>query len=184
MYLRKLPLVGRKCYEAYHGRAFGVIEYVRDASNLRVERKAVENLKRRIQFKDHSLKEREAVVEYLLRRNGELLIAPLLAGLRSRCRDPELAADLELLEERLAGIASPFLRSLSAAHRDLSRRELEVAALIREGRTSKDMAGLLRVSEKAIDFHRMNLRRKLGILGTGESLYERLRESGPPPGKA
>lgn len=171
------------------GRAFGVIEYVREVSTPSVEARAVENLKRRVQFQDHSLQEREAVVEYLLRRSGEaerrlakdvaanveLLIAPLLADIQSRCRDSELASDLALLGERLVAIASPFLRSLSASNRDLSRRELEVASLIREGRSSKDIAGILRVSEKAVDFHRMNLRRKLGILGTGESLFERLR---------
>jgi DNA-binding CsgD family transcriptional regulator len=245
LYSRKLPLVGRKCYEAYHdrsgpcercptaaalasarpqtgivayegggerrgeqelsvfpvfddrGRAFGVIEYVRDVSGPSFEKRAAENLNRRIQFQDHSLKEREAVVEYLLRRNGEaerrlahdvaanveLLINPLLAEIKGRCRDPGLAADLELLGDRLGRIASPFLRTLSAVNRGLSRRELEVASLIREGRSSKDIAGLLRISEKAIDFHRMNLRKKLGILGTGMSLFERLRELDQPPGK-
>jgi DNA-binding CsgD family transcriptional regulator len=237
LYSHELPLIGKKCYAAYHGRSrpcdrcptalalasarpqtgivayegegkrrgdqelsvfpvfddkgrvFGVIEYVRDISGGSDERRAVENLKRRVQFQDHSLKEREAVVEYLLRRSGdaerrlakdvaanvELLIAPLLADLVSRCADTELTADLKLLGERLSAIASPFLRSLSASNRDLSRRELEVASLIREGRSSKDIAGILRVSEKAVDFHRMNLRRKLGIMGTGESLFERLR---------
>ena len=237
LYSHELPLAGRKCYEAYHGRAapcercpsaaaiagaspqagrvayeeggerrgeqelsafpvfddrgrvFGVIEYVREVSKPSGERRAVENLKRRIQFQDRSLKEREAVVEYLLRRNGEaerrlagdlaanldLLVAPLLADIKARCSDPELAADLVLLGERLERVASPFLRSLSSAAGGLSRRELEVAALVREGRSSKDMAALLRISEKAVDFHRMNLRRKLGILGTGTSLFERLR---------
>jgi DNA-binding CsgD family transcriptional regulator len=172
------------------GKVFGVIEYVRDISKPPMEEKAVENLKRRIQFQDRSLKERETVVEYLLRRNGEaerrlarnvaanveLLLGPLLADIKSRCRDPELLGDLELLGRRLEGIASPFLRCLSAANRGLSRRELEVASLIREGRSSKDIAGLLRVTEKAVDFHRMNLRKKLGMHGTGESLFERLRE--------
>jgi DNA-binding CsgD family transcriptional regulator/PAS domain-containing protein len=237
LYAHKVPLVGQKCYEAYHDRktpcehcptaaaiasarpqsgvvayegegerrgdqelsvfpvfddrggVFGVIEYVRDAKPSG-EKRAVENLKRRIQYQDRSLKEREAVVEYLLRRNGEaerrlardlaanieLLINPLLAGIVSRCSDPSQAADLALLQERLAGIASPFLRTVSAANRALSRRELEVASLIREGKSSKDIGSLLRVSEKAVDFHRMNLRKKLGLKGSGESLFERLRE--------
>ena len=241
LYAHELPLIGKKCYAAYHGRSspcercptveaiasarpqggtvayegegrrhgehelsvfpvfddrgrvFGVIEYVRDISGSSGEKVAVENLMRRIQFQDHSIKEREAVVEYLLRRNGEterllgrdvaanveVLISPLLKSIVARCTDPELASDLLLLEERLADIASPFLRGLSATNAGLSRRELEVAALIREGRSSKDIAGLLRISEKAIDFHRMNLRRKLGIMGTGESLFERLNARPP-----
>jgi DNA-binding CsgD family transcriptional regulator len=237
-YSHKLPLVGRKCYAAYHdrtkpcercpttvamasarpqvgvvayedngerrgdqelsvfpvfddrGRVFGAIEYVRDISKPSIEDKAVDNLKRRIQFQDRSLKERDAVVEYLLRRSGdaerklakvvsanvEVLIVPLISDIKSRCRDPEMRADLELLEERLLSITSPFLQSLSAVSDRLSHRELEVAALIREGKSSKDIADRFGISEKAIDFHRMNLRRKLGIQGTGESLFERLRK--------
>lgn len=239
LYTRKHPLVGEKCYAAYHhrdgpcercptaaamksarpqagvvayedngewrgeqelsvfpvfddrGKVLGVVEYVRDASNPSGETKLVESLKRRIQSLDRSLKEREAVVEYFLRRTGdaermlardvatnvELLIGPLLADIRARCGDPELLIDLELLGKRLDGIASPFLRSLCASNRGLSRRELEVASLVREGKSSKDIASFLHITEKAVDFHRMNLRRKLGIQGTKESLFERLRES-------
>ncbi len=240
LYSAKLPLVGRKCHEAYHdrptpcercptaeaiasakpqtgvvayedggelmgrqelsvfpvfddrGEVFGVIEYVRDISDSSAEKEAIEKLKRRIQFQAHSLEEKEAVVDYLLRRTGEaesrlagdvaanveLLIGPLLAGIREGCSDPLMSRDLELLEARLSDIASPFLRTVNAAGDGLSRRELEVAALVREGRASKEIAEGLHVSEKAVDFHRMNLRRKLGILGTGTSLFSKLRELG------
>jgi DNA-binding CsgD family transcriptional regulator len=174
------------------GEVFGVIEYVRDISDSSAEKEAIEKLKRRIQFQAHSLEEKEAVVDYLLRRTGEaesrlagdvaanveLLIGPLLAGIREGCSDPLMSRDLELLEARLSDIASPFLRTVNAAGDGLSRRELEVAALVREGRASKEIAEGLHVSEKAVDFHRMNLRRKLGILGTGTSLLSKLRELG------
>ena len=53
------------------GKVLGVVEYVRDASNPSGETKLVESLKRRIQSLDRSLKEREAVVEYFLRRTGD-----------------------------------------------------------------------------------------------------------------
>ena len=172
------------------GEVFGVIEYVREVFDAFAEKDAIEKLKRRIQFQAHNLEEKEAVVDYLLRRTGEaerrlagdvaanveLLIGPLLAGIRERCADPAMAAELDLLVTRLADIASPFLRAVNVAGGGLSRRELEVAALVREGRASKEIAEALHISEKAVDFHRMNLRRKLGILGTGTSLFGRLRE--------
>lgn len=240
LYADKLPLIGRKCHEAYHdrqtpcekcptaeaiacarpqtgivayedcgelmgrqelsvfpvfddgGEIFGVIEYVRDVSDASAEKEAIGRLKRRIQFQAHSLAEKEAVIDYLLHRtdeaerrlasdvaaNMELLIGPLLATMREGCPDPGIVEGLELLELRLAEIASPFLLRLNAAGGGLSRRELEVAVQVREGRSSKEIAARLHVSAKAVDFHRMNLRKKLGLLGTGRSLFGRLRELG------
>jgi DNA-binding CsgD family transcriptional regulator len=38
-----------------------------------------------------------------------------------------------------------------------------VAGLVREGKTSKEIASLINVSDRGIEFHRNNIRRKLGI---------------------
>ncbi|MBF0234617.1 MAG: helix-turn-helix transcriptional regulator, partial [Desulfamplus sp.] len=38
-----------------------------------------------------------------------------------------------------------------------------VANLIREGKTTKEIAVLLGSTQRAIDFHRQNLRKKLGL---------------------
>jgi DNA-binding CsgD family transcriptional regulator len=56
-----------------------------------------------------------------------------------------------------------------AEHRELSPREQEVAQLIRQGYTSRQIAEVLVISKKAVDFHRSNIRRKLG-LSRGENL--------------
>ncbi len=41
--------------------------------------------------------------------------------------------------------------------------EIRVANLIREGKTIKEIAGILGVSENAINHHRQNIRNKLGL---------------------
>jgi DNA-binding CsgD family transcriptional regulator len=46
---------------------------------------------------------------------------------------------------------------------NLTSKELDVANLIREGKTTKEIADLLYLSKNTIDFHRNNIRRKLGI---------------------
>jgi DNA-binding CsgD family transcriptional regulator len=56
-----------------------------------------------------------------------------------------------------------------AEHRELSPREQEVAQLIQKGYTSRQIAEMLVISKKAVDFHRSNIRRKLG-LSRGENL--------------
>jgi DNA-binding NarL/FixJ family response regulator len=45
----------------------------------------------------------------------------------------------------------------------LSSREREVLQLIAEGRSSKEIAGILSISVKTVSFHRHNIKRKLGV---------------------
>jgi DNA-binding NarL/FixJ family response regulator len=61
-----------------------------------------------------------------------------------------------------------FVRQLQSANSSASRspltyREREVLQLIAEGKTGKDIAGILFVSPTTIDTHRRNIMRKLGI---------------------
>jgi DNA-binding NarL/FixJ family response regulator len=44
----------------------------------------------------------------------------------------------------------------------LTRREREVLALVAEGRTSREIAEILRVTTRTIESHREHIRRKLG----------------------
>ena len=76
--------------------------------------------------------------------------------------------------------ARSWARSVSAwrraAHpaRPLTRREREVADLVRHGRTSAEIAEALHVSRAAVAFHRANIRRKLGIPKHGPRLTTHL----------
>jgi two-component system nitrate/nitrite response regulator NarL len=45
----------------------------------------------------------------------------------------------------------------------LSSREREVLQLIAEGRSSKEIAGILNISVKTVSYHRENIKRKSGL---------------------
>jgi DNA-binding CsgD family transcriptional regulator len=170
-------------------RMFGVIEYVRDVTREREEEEALENLKRRLQFQSRTLKEQEVALNVLLRRgdtgeqrvaaalqgNLDALVLPLLARLRSRVEDDDTREILRLLESRLRDLTAPFVRTLSLAERGLTPRELEVASLVREGSTTKEIAAAIGISVKAVEFHRLRLRAKLGIAHSRHSLAAFLR---------
>ena len=51
---------------------------------------------------------------------------------------------------------------------DLTRRERQVAMLITEGRTSKEIAGALGLSPRTVEAHRARLNAKLGVRNTAE----------------
>jgi len=167
------------------------LEYVRDITSLESDARILERLRRRVQLQEHTLHEQEAALAVLLRQGPKLerriademaenldsLVMPLVARLRARCAGTALAADVALLEERLREVTSSSGASrLAQALRGLTAREREVATLVCQGRTSKEISEVLRISPKAVDFHRTNIRKKLGQGRSAGTLQTLLRE--------
>jgi two-component system, cell cycle sensor histidine kinase and response regulator CckA len=77
---------------------------------------------------------------------------------------PEKVLDLvKMLEITTQDLAHPLARNLNSQLWKLTAREIELANLIRMGKTTKEMISLLNLSAKTIETHRNNLRKKLGI---------------------
>jgi DNA-binding CsgD family transcriptional regulator len=95
--------------------------------------------------------------------NVRKLVRPYLEKLRLQKLNEHNLNLVEIIESRLEELTSPFLNRLTAIHRFLTPREIDVAALVREGRTSKEIAGLLNLSVSGVDFHRKMIRKKLGL---------------------
>ncbi|WP_423055619.1 LuxR C-terminal-related transcriptional regulator [Acetobacterium carbinolicum] len=53
---------------------------------------------------------------------------------------------------------------------DFTEREIEIAMLIIEGKSTREMADRLYLSAKTIDFHRRNIRKKLGLTNSKRTL--------------
>ncbi len=105
-------------------------------------------------------------LERRIAANLDLLITPALDQLQRQLRaEPEVEV-VKALRDNLAEITRPFAARLSApsqAGPALTRRELEVAGYIRVGKTTDQIAELLHISRSAVEFHRGNIRRKLGL---------------------
>ncbi len=67
------------------------------------------------------------------------------------------------MESYLRIVLSQFSRRFRRPYLGLTPRELQIANLIRDGKSTKDIAELLHISPRAIVFHRQNLREKLGL---------------------
>jgi PAS domain S-box-containing protein len=145
------------------------------------ERKMAEEvLKKReqeLQLKSQSLEEANTALKVLLKHreedkatleeqvlvNVKKLVLPYLEKLKGTRLDSSQRIHVEIIEAHLNDIVSPFLRNLSSAYLSLTPREIEVATLVKEGKTTKEITKLLNISATAVDFHRKNLRSKFGI---------------------
>ncbi|MBI4797785.1 MAG: PAS domain S-box protein [Desulfarculus sp.] len=105
----------------------------------------------------------------------EQLVLPHLHALQSTRLDDDQRLHLEVLAGNLKNITSSFARRLATWKTKLTPSEIKVADLIRQGKSSKEVASLLRISSHAVAFHRANLRAKLGLRGGGGNLASHLR---------
>jgi len=109
-----------------------------------------------------------------LHSNISELVIPFLTKLRSLLSDKQALVYLNILETNFNNITSPFINRLSAAYNNLTTREVKIAALIREGKMSKEIAELLGVSVGTIITHRNNIRKKLHLRSKNTNLRTHL----------
>jgi PAS domain S-box-containing protein len=95
--------------------------------------------------------------------NIQDLVLPHLAKLKKRMPGAREKSQINTIESILKGIISPFTQKLSPRMLNLTPKEIQVANLIRDGKTTKEIAEHLDVSKSAIDTHRHHIRKKLGL---------------------
>jgi PAS domain S-box-containing protein len=93
---------------------------------------------------------------------GELVL-PSLEKLRKSPLSSDQLSILQDIESNLLDISSSFLQKLKTVHHKLSAREIEIAALVKEGKSTKEIAERVNISTKTVEFHRNRLREKLGL---------------------
>ena len=107
---------------------------------------------------------------YSLRVYPETMMRLYLEKLIKSGLNDRQKAFADILESNLADIISPFLQTLSSRYSIFTPKEIRVAGLVKEGKTTKEIAILLTSSTDTIDFHRKNIRKKLGLKNTKSNL--------------
>jgi DNA-binding NarL/FixJ family response regulator len=70
---------------------------------------------------------------------------------------------VNLVETLIEEIVYPITKKRSSILDNLTVRETQIVSLIKEGKSSREIAKMLVVSKKTVDFHRANIRKKLGL---------------------
>ena len=148
-----------------------------DISACKQTEQALQEREKELEAKAKELEEVNTALRVLLKRKDEdktelegkillnvkELVEPYLNKLEKSKLDSRQKSYLNILQTNLNDIISPFAKKLASQYLKLTPKEIQIADLIKHGKTTKDIADLLNLSPQTIESHRKNIRVKLGI---------------------
>lgn len=149
----------------------------RDITERERAKQALIEREKELEMKTSNLEKANTALKVLLKRRDEdrveleekvllnvkELVLPYLEKLKNTRLDERQVTNIDILESNLRDIISPFSRRLSPSYLNFTPAEIQVANLVRHGKTTKEIADFLNLSCETIDFHRKNIRKKIGI---------------------
>ena len=114
-------------------------------------------------------------VENRVYANIRDLVMPYIDKLNTIMHNDVHKAYLNMVKTNLDNIVSTFAIQLTKQNINLTPREIQIANMINEDMTNKDIAAVLYISESSVEFHRHNIRKKLGIVDKKINLKTYLR---------
>lgn len=120
-------------------------------------------------FVDKEEEDRHHVGEKIF-TNYERIILPYIEKLKKIAKSEYQQQLITILEMNLKNIISPFSRNLSGPLGNFSPAEIQVADLIRHGKSTKEIAEILNTGIRTVSFHRENIRKKLDLKNTKVNL--------------
>jgi len=118
--------------------------------------------------------EAKTELEETVSLNAKELIVPFLERLNKSRLDSKQKAYVNIIESNLNEIVAPLVREFSKTSLRLTPMEIQVTNLVRQGKTTKEIAELLNLATSTIDTHRNKIRKKLGIKNKKISLSTHL----------
>jgi PAS domain S-box-containing protein len=132
-------------------------------NELRQKNRSLEEVNTALNVLMKKVEENRIEYEATLSNNLKKGVLPYLQNAKQKTRDKEAMEYLNLIEESLNSISSPFAHDLAPKFPSLTSTEIDVANFIMQGKRTKEIADVLSVTPKAIEVHRNNLRRKFGL---------------------
>jgi len=137
-------------------------------------------LKRReteLEIKNRNLEEMNSALNVLLKKRDEdrkeleenvlfnvkKLLMPYIDKLKNSKSNNRQARFVNILESNLNNMISPFAHTLSHKHFSLTPLEIQIADHVKQGKGTKEIAEIFSLSIRTIEFHRQNIRKKLGL---------------------
>ena len=159
------------------GQPIAIEGILRDVTVRVLAEKALKERKKELEIKTDNLEELNTALRVLLAKRDEdkkeseekvlynvkEMVVPYVKKLKKTGLDERQKVFVDILESHLKDIISPFSRRLSSKYLNLTPKELQIANLIKQGNTTRDIAEIFNLSKRTIESHRDHIRRKLGI---------------------
>ncbi|NLA74343.1 MAG: PAS domain S-box protein [Deltaproteobacteria bacterium] len=161
---RKMEEALKKAHDGLEHRVIERTHEIAKANEaLQIKTKNLEELNTALKILlDRREKDKEEASEKILLNVKELVI-PYISRLKSSPLNGNQKNCLEVLESGLQEITSAFAQRLTSRYMHVTPRELQVGNLVKQGKTSKEIADTLNTTERTVVAHRANLRKKLGL---------------------
>ena len=100
------------------------------------------------------------------------MIKPYLEKLQACELSDEAKTFVNVVESNLGDIVAPFMRGMAYKYFRLTPKEIHIANLIKQGKSTKKISELLDITQRGVEFHRNKIREKIGIKNTKAQLRE------------
>ncbi|MDQ5985019.1 MAG: hypothetical protein CSYNP_00723 [Syntrophus sp. SKADARSKE-3] len=105
--------------------------------------------------------------------NVKNLVIPFIERIKSSHLDERQLAYLNVIEMNINDITSSMMKKMR--HYNFTSTEVEVASLIKEGKSTKDIVDIIGIAASSVHTHRNNIRKKLGISKKNVNLQSHLQ---------
>ncbi|MGD9165818.1 MAG: PAS domain S-box protein [Syntrophobacterales bacterium] len=143
-------------------------------AKLKIQASELEELNTALRVLLKRREEDKVEVEEKTLSNVKELVLPYIERLKRSGLDAKQTTYVSILESNLNDIVSPLSRRLSSKYLGLTPTEIQIANLVREGKTTKEIAEILNSSDRTVEFHRKNIRKKVGIVNRKVNLRSHL----------
>ncbi|MGE0087340.1 MAG: response regulator [Desulfococcaceae bacterium] len=130
---------------------------------LAAKTKDLEEMNTALQVLMGNREEYRKQVERTLIFNMNSFVFPLLDRLRESRMNSVQTSYLDDIILNLKEICSPFMCRMNAEFQQLSPAEIRVVNLIRHGKSSKEIAHMMNLSQRTVENHRNSIRKKIGL---------------------
>ena len=89
---------------------------------------------------------------------------------------PILVIGEDQVGKNIREIISPFIKNISSPAFNLTQTEIQVANLVKQGMSTKEIASAMNLSTNTIMTHRAHIREKLNLVSKKGNLYSRLSD--------
>ena len=154
-----------------------IIEYTLNITERKRTEKELKKTQNELEIKTKNLEENYSALKVLLKHldeekrsikrnilaNIKILVFPYLEKLENSLIYENNRTLLNIIKTNLSEVIKPIATKLTSKIINLSPNEVRVANMVKDGKTSKEIADIIHISENTVKEHKSYIRSKLGI---------------------